>query len=154
MNVLGIICKLGNRSLVFGKKWRDIDSQDYCEKILFLIHGNVSVRYLFVMQDNAPAYVVERTMEEMIQRLIFPIFWPPNSTDLNPIEVVLGMIKCYIHLNHSEVGGGKQRSHESLRKSVKKAWGSVSPENLVRLLESISSSYQAVTDVDEGPTKY
>lgn len=37
---------------------------------------------------------------------------------------------------------------------MKKVWDSVSPEDLVGLLESILSRYQIVKDADRGPAKY
>jgi transposase len=40
------------------------------------------------MQDNARGYRARETLEECRERGIRPIFWPPFSPDLNPIETV------------------------------------------------------------------
>jgi transposase len=38
------------------------------------------------MQDNAPGHKAKDTLEDLHERGIFLIDWPPNSPDLNPIE--------------------------------------------------------------------
>ena len=106
------------------------------------------------MQDNAPAHAFEVKREELKQWNISPIFWPPNSPDLNPIENVWDMMKGYIQLNYPSLGGGKQRTHDALRSIVKEAWDSVSSADLVRLIKSMPARSQAVVDADGGPTKY
>ncbi|SZE99331.1 unnamed protein product [Blumeria hordei] len=71
----------------WGKELGSINSQKYCERIVVPIDGMVSMRpWLSVMQYNASARAAARTMEDVNQRLIQPIFWPTNSPDLNPIE--------------------------------------------------------------------
>ncbi|VDB88702.1 Bgt-50962, partial [Blumeria graminis f. sp. tritici] len=83
--------------LFWEKEWGSINSPKYCEKIVLLIDGMVSMRpWLSVRQDNAPAHTAAITLEDMSQRLIQPIFWPANSPDLNPIEAVWNKMKDYI----------------------------------------------------------
>ncbi|VDB85957.1 Bgt-20107 [Blumeria graminis f. sp. tritici] len=68
----------------------------------------VSIRpWLSAMQDNTSAHTAARTMEEMRQRLIQPIFSPTNSPDLNPIESVWNRIKDYIQHHLPNLAGGK-----------------------------------------------
>ena len=75
--------------LFWEKERGSINSQNYCEEIVPLIDGLVSMRpWLSVMQDNASSHTAASTIEDMSQRLIQPIFWPANSPDLNPIEAV------------------------------------------------------------------
>ncbi|SZF05092.1 unnamed protein product [Blumeria hordei] len=93
-------------------------------------------------------------MEEMSQKLIQPIIWPANPPDLNPIEAVWDRMKNYIQLHHPNLGDGKQRTLDSLRKILKEAWNSLSPEDLVRLTESQPARFQAVTDADGRTTRY
>ena len=133
--------------LFWEKEWGNVDSEGYCQRIVPLIHGMVSLRPgLSVMQDNASAHTSDKTMEDLPERHIRPISWPANSPDLNPIEVVWDMMKDYIQQNYPSFGGGKQRSQDSLCQNTKEAWDSVSPEDLVRLLESMRSRCQAVKD--------
>ena len=136
------------------KEWGNIDSEGYCQRIVPLIHGMVSLRPgLSIMQENAPVHKSAKTMEDLRERHIWPISWPANSLDPNPIEAVWDMMKDYIQQNYPSVSGGKQRSQDSLHQIVKEAWDSVSPEDLVRLLESMPSRCQAVKDADGGPTE-
>ncbi|VDB93148.1 Bgt-50517, partial [Blumeria graminis f. sp. tritici] len=122
--------------LFWEKEWCPINSQKYREKIVRLIDGIVSMRpWLSVMQDNAPAHTA-------------------NSPDLNPTEAVWNKMKDYIQHLHPNLGCGKQRTNDSLRKIVKETWDPVSSEDLVRLIQSMPSRCQAVIDEDGGPTKY
>lgn len=126
--------------LFWEKEVGNIDSEGYCQRIVPLIHEMISLRPgLFVMQDNAPAHTSAKTTEDLRERHIRPISLPANSPDLNPKEAVWDMMKNYIQQNYPSVGGGKQRSQVSLRQIVKEAWDSVSPEDLLRLLESMPS---------------
>lgn len=141
--------------LFWEKEWGSIDSENYCQKIVPLIDGMVSMRpWLSVMQDNAPPHAAARTMEEMGERAITPIPWPPNSPDLNPIEAVWDFMKDYIQLNYPSLGSGKNQSRDKLRLVVKEAWDSVSSEYFVKLIETMPARCKAVIDADGGPTKY
>ncbi|VCU39746.1 Bgt-50176 [Blumeria graminis f. sp. tritici] len=63
-------------------------------------------------------------------------------------------MKDYIQRHHPDLGNRKQRTSDSLCNIVKEAWDSVSPEDLVRLIESMPARYQAMIDADGGPTRY
>ncbi|POS82714.1 hypothetical protein EPUL_005487 [Erysiphe pulchra] len=93
--------------------------------------------WLTVMQDNAPPHSAAKTMEEMGERAITPVSWPPNSPDLNPIEAVWDSMKDYIQFNYPSLGGGKKRSQVKLRLVVKEAWDSVASEYFVKLIETM-----------------
>ena len=90
----------------------------------------------------------------MSQREIELILWPPNSPHLNPIEAVWHRMKDCIQRRYPNVGGGKQRTQDTPGKMVKEAWHYVSPEDLVRPIESIPARSQAVVDAYRGPTRY
>ncbi|VDB85744.1 Bgt-50335 [Blumeria graminis f. sp. tritici] len=141
--------------LFWEKEWDSINSQKYCERIVPLIDGMVSMRPWFsLMQDNATAHTAAISMEDMSQRLIQLIFRPANSPDLNPIEAVWNKMKDYIQRHHPNLGCGKQRTQDSLRNIVKEARDSVSSEDHVRLIQSMPARCQAVVDADGGPTRY
>jgi transposase len=48
---------------------------------------------LLLIQDGAPGHSAAETKEDLHERGIYPIFWPPYSPDLNPIETVWNLMK-------------------------------------------------------------
>ena len=102
------------------------------------------------MQDNAPPHKAARTMEELEERQITPILWPPYSPDLNPIEAVWNWMKNYIQFHFPDLGAGRQRSQDELRLIVEKAWDNLSPEDLLGLIETMPARCQAVLDSNGG----
>jgi hypothetical protein len=76
--------------LIFWEKdWETVTSTTYCERTISIIDGWLRMHpgHLF-MHDNAPPHSSRATQEELEARGIHPIFWPPNSPDLNPIETI------------------------------------------------------------------
>ena len=93
-------------SLFWEKEWGTITSDTYSQRIVPLIHGMVSMKpQLSVMQDNAPAHASAATMNELRERSITTINWPPFSPDLNPIEHVWGGMKDYIQYHYPRLDG-------------------------------------------------
>jgi transposase len=58
--------------------------------------------HLKFMHDNAPGHRARETLEECRERGIQPIFWPPFSSDLNPIETVWNRMKDFIASHYPE----------------------------------------------------
>lgn len=90
-------CFFGSKKgscLFWEKDWGTINKQSYCERIVPLVHGwmMMSSSLLFV-QDNAPGHAAQYTRDELQERSIHTIFWPPFSPDLNPIEKVWNWMK-------------------------------------------------------------
>jgi hypothetical protein len=69
------------------------------------------------MQDNAPGHAAKPMIKGMRERGIYPIFWPPFSPDLNPIETVWNKMKDWIAKYYPEM-----MSYDGLRVVVKAAW--------------------------------
>ena len=69
------------------------------------------------MQDNAPGHTAKPMIKGMRERGIYPIFWPPFSPDLNPIETVWNKMKDWIAKYYPEM-----MSYDGLRVVVKAAW--------------------------------
>ncbi|KAI1006884.1 hypothetical protein K3495_g1335 [Podosphaera aphanis] len=143
-------------SLFWEKEWGTIASDTYSQKIVPLIHGMVSMKpKLSVMQDNAPAHASAVTMNELRERSITTINWPPFSPDLNPIEHVWVSIKDCIQYHYPRLDGGRQRSHDEFRDIVKEAWDDATkPEKLEKLIRSMNRRCEAVIRARGGPTKF
>jgi len=76
------------------KDWGKINKESYCEHIVPIIHGWMRMNQgLSFMQDNAPGHAAGYTREELEERGIRVIDWPPYSPDLNPIEAVWNIMK-------------------------------------------------------------
>jgi len=76
----------------------------------------MSPRQIF-MQDNAPSYSYKSTVQDLIERGIQCINWPPFSPDLNPIENVWNWMKEWIWNYYLE----DKMSYNKLRKAVMEA---------------------------------
>lgn len=99
------------------------------------------------MHDNAPGHTGRVTQEELIERGIRLIFWPPFSPDLNPIETVWNWMKDYIEAKY---GVDLDISYDKLREMVKEAWDSISHERVCELLQTMRQRCQDIIDADGG----
>ena len=124
--------------LFWEKEWKSINKERYCERIVPLVHGWVTLYpHLQFQQDSAPGHRAGFTLAELQERGIKPIFWPPFSPDLNPIETVWNKIKDYIEARYPDLPGGKQYTYDRLRGIVQEAWDLITPELLGDLLGTI-----------------
>ena len=101
------------------------------------------------MQDGAPGHAAGDTKQDLEERGIIVIFWPPFSPDLNPIERVWHIIKNYLQDNYPE-----NMSYDRLRVAVKDAWDKVGRFEFEELINSMKSRCQAVIDANSLFTKY
>lgn len=137
------------------KEWGSIKKESYCERIVPLVHGWMSMRReLLFMHDNAPGHAAALTVQELADRGIYPIVWPVFSPDLNPIEAVWNTMKDWIAANHPDLPAGKQRTHDQLRVIVQEAWETITPEYLQSLVDSMRERCEAVIEAEGGHTKY
>ena len=81
--------------------------------------------HLVLMQDSAPGHAAGDTKQDLAERGIIVIFWPPFSPDLNPIETLWDLMKDYLQERSSEV----PRSYKRLREAVQEAWESITQYN-------------------------
>lgn len=85
---------------------------------------------LLFMQDNALGHSAAYTLQELSNRGISTIAWPPFSPDLNPIEAVWNIMKNWIQFHY---GDETKLSYDRLRQAVMDAWNAVSEEQLKQL---------------------
>jgi len=105
--------------------------------------------HLVLIQDSAPGHTAGDTKQDLRERGIIVIFWPPFSPDLNPIERVWHIIKNYLQDNYPE-----NMSYDQLRVAVKDAWEKVREHEFRDLIESMPARCKAVIDAEGKFTKY
>ena len=105
--------------------------------------------HLILMQDGAPGHAAGETKQDLEERGIVVISWPPFSPDLNPIERVWHIMKNYLQDNYPE-----NMSYDRLRKAVKDAWEKIGRVELEELINSMQARCQAVIDTKGLFTKY
>ena len=103
------------------------------------------------MQDGAKAHSCYDTREDLQDRGVFIIDWPPYSPDLNPIEAVWNKMKDYIEENYWY---DENPSHDRLRRYVREAWDSITEDYLRELLATMPQRCQDVIAAEGGATKW
>jgi transposase len=89
------------------------------------------------MQDDAPGHAAALTREELHEKVVYPIFWPAYSPNLNPIEAVWNKKKDQIESCSPDLPCGKQRTYEKFCEIVKGAWHHISPGVLEDLIDGM-----------------
>jgi transposase len=102
------------------------------------------------MQDGAPGHAARRTQKELEQQNIPPIFWPPFSPDLNPIESLWNKMKFWFQDCYRKETMG----HARLKPVVKEAWDRISDEDVLELISSMKERCEAVIEAKGGHTKF
>lgn len=72
--------------------------------------------------------------------------WPPQSSDLNPIE--------QIWVVNSKMQRSHRSSKDSAWNSIQSAWASIYPNELSKYILTMRDRCQAVIDAKGGHTRY
>ena len=83
------------------------------------------------MQDGAPCHTSAKVKNWLHSHCNLLIFWPPNSPDLNPIEMVWAIIKD--QLNHLP---NPPTNKEDLKRKVQEIWNLLDIDTINKLVES------------------
>ena len=141
------------------KEQGTITAAQYTERIMPLIDGMVSLarnhldQHLIVMQDGALSHRNLLTIEELYNRGIYPIDWPPYSPDLNLIEKVWDQIKDWIGDRYLK-DYDRKLSYDQLREAVRAAWDAIPSSFLDQQIDLMQKRCQAVIDAQGGHTPY
>jgi hypothetical protein len=108
--------------LFWEKQWKTINAATYCEHTVPVIlnylwnHPGLSFQ-----QDGGPGHHAEATLAFMASRGLVPIFWPPFSLDLSPIESMWNRMKDILEQLDPQVHRNSQR----LKDAVWRAWDTI-----------------------------
>ena len=96
-----------------------------------------------LVQDGAPCHRSKQALDWLDEnRILVMPGWPPNSPDLNPIEMVWGIMKRGARWN-----GKEKWKREEMFTELQQVWAAVHQESLDRLSESFLRRCQMVLDV-------
>lgn len=72
-----------------------LNGEEYLKLIKEVVEPelNASLRQLILMQDNAPAHKAKIVMDYLREKGIEVVDWPPQSPDLNHIELIWAYIE-------------------------------------------------------------
>ena len=120
-----------------------IDSDRYIQNLeelnfydeLDKIHGTFN--WVF-MQDGARCHTCQKTLDYIEENCDIIPDWPPNSPDLNPIELLWGILKAFIQKK-------KPQSKQELVQELEFALNSISMDTINKLCESFESRFNLIS---------
>ncbi len=98
-------------------------------------------------QDLAPAHTAKGTKSWFNDHGVTVLDWPANSTDLNPIENLWGIVK-------RKTRDTRPNNADDLKATVKETWASIPPQQCHKLITSMPRQIEAVIKAKGAPTKY
>jgi transposase len=129
------------------KEWGSITALSYQERIVPLVDGELRLhadREIVFMQDNAPAHRHRATIEDLAERGVIVINWPPYSPDLNPIESLWNMMKDWIEKHYPN----DRYTYSEVRQQVLEAWAAVTQEDLDRLIATMPDRIEKLIEAN------
>ncbi|KAL4467963.1 hypothetical protein ABPG72_021744 [Tetrahymena utriculariae] len=151
--VYGCISLKGKSEIYIYEKGFKVDSVAYCnvlDEILIPFatkqfsekqKGKQVFTQWYLLQDNAPSHRSKVTQAFLKANQIQKLSHPPNSPDLNPIELVWALIK-------REVEKQQPKNQESLRQSILSSWESISQDHIISFIDHFKYRVQFFNLVD------
>ena len=97
----------------------------------------------YFMQDGAPCHSAKATVDALLGKCLILEGWPPNSPDLNPIEMLWAIIKR--ELMRREV-----RDDGDLAAAVTDIWNNLPQEMIDAMIDSFKQRLQMVLEMQGG----
>ncbi|KAF6819694.1 hypothetical protein CMUS01_11672 [Colletotrichum musicola] len=143
--------------ILWEKEWGTITADTYQQRIVPLIDGWIRLcsmetgGRLLLMQDGAPSHSATATLQDLNERGVTVLDWPPYSPDLNPIEMCWNWMKDFVE---DKYGLTEKPTYDQLRQWVYEAWEALPVDFLDELLASMPARCQAVIDAEGMHTRY
>jgi hypothetical protein len=134
------------------KKWGTITKESYCAHSVPVILGYMLQHPgLQFQQDGGSGHNAAYTLDYMLKYCgIVPIFWPPYSPDLSPIESLWDRMKDILSL----IDPKTYASYKKLRKAVQEAWDDITDRECRDLVHTMHARCQAVILANGMHTDY
>lgn len=124
-------------------KYQDI-LKNYLKPFMTRKHGNSECIF---QQDNAPCHTSRSTKDFMRSKRIYPMNWPANSADLNPIENIWGNMKV-------QIAQRNPRNVDELKQFIEEEWNSTSKTTIRNLIISMKKRMNQVIAKKGEKIKY
>ena len=105
---------------------------------------------LIFMEDGAPCHTAKATQKWQSDRDVDKLPWPNQSPDMNPIEIVWGILDRELRSRQ----GGKPSSTATLMQSLHEAWEAIPQEQIDYLIDSMPRRIEALVGAKGRSTKY
>jgi transposase len=107
-------------------------------------------------QDNAPVHTSISTRSWLRSHSIEPVYWPPYSPDLNPIENIWRMLKHKLRTKHPEIIHLQDNEEDRAKfiDWIEDAWAYLDQAKIRKMIESLERRLRAVIQARGWYTKY
>jgi DDE superfamily endonuclease len=134
------------------KRWGTINQYSFSKWIIPQICDYLQAHPgLQFQQDNGPGHTSKYTHEQFQKCEIYPIFWPPYSSDLNPIEAIWNRLKDIMQEQDPEV----HKNYKRLQAAIIRAWNTITDAEVKDLIRTtMRERCQAVIDAEGRETAF
>lgn len=133
------------------KEWKTINKESYSQRvvppIVDYLHTHPGLQF---QQDGGPGHTAAFTMQVFQSYGLHPIFWPPFSPDLSPIEAIWDRMKDILEALDPRV----HRNYRRLRAAVIQAWESITDAEIRDIIHTMPERCAAVIAARGAYTKY
>ena len=124
-----------------------VNSQEYLKNledsgIIESMNQRYGFKKWFFMQDGAPAHKSSKSVNILETKLLILPGWPPNSPDLNPIEIIWSVIKRTLQKQKITI--------DLLESKVCEIWNNIPMNVITKLVNSFRSRLELCLKIGEN----